>query len=138
MSDEAIAEIGARSYLVVDDEPFVRKMLIDILERLGAVDVAGAANGVEALAHLDATQTPPDVMLIDLVMPEMGGVEMLRCLSERAYRGAVLLVSGADEETLNIAEGMARYRDLNLLGHLSKPVTPASLEAALSGSAAAD
>lgn len=123
----AASKIDALSFLVIDDEAFIRNLLSRLLLRLGAYRVATVSNGVEALQHLDAASPAPDVLLVDLSMPEMGGAELIRQLAARGYKGAIILVSGADQETLVVAEGMARYRDVNILGHLTKPPTPEAL-----------
>ena len=118
MADETAAGIAQLSFLVVEDEAFSLAAITKTLAGMGAVDVATAADGVKALAHLDQ-QTPPDVMLLDLNMPEMGGAEVLRHLADRNYTGAIILVSGADQDTISIAESLANYRELNVLGHIS-------------------
>ena len=124
---DANPKIDTLSFLVIDDEAFIRNLLSRLLLRMGAYRVSLVANGVEALQHLDATSPAPDVLLIDLSMPEMGGAELIRQLAARGYKGAIILVSGADRETLVVAEGMARYRDVNVLGYLTKPPTPEAL-----------
>ena len=122
MPTDAPAKDYPFSFLVVDDEAFIRTLLVRQLRQLGATGIATASNGVDALAHLDAADPKPDVLLVDLAMPEMGGVEFLRRLADRAYKGAVVLVSGADPETLIVAEEMAKYRDIAILGFVRKPV----------------
>jgi len=128
-----MVDISSKSFLVVDDEPFIQKLAVRVLTQIGVTAIDTAGNGVEALAHLDEAAAPPDVMLVDLSMPEMGGAELIRHLGERGYAGAVIMVSGADEETLTIAEGMAKFRDLKVLGHITKPLTPPPLEELLGG-----
>lgn len=130
MPDKTAADIGQLSFLVIEDEAFSRAATTQILAAMGAKDVATAADGVEALAHLDR-QAPPDVMLLDLRMPEMSGAELLGHLAERDYRGAIILVSGADKDTISIAKSLSSYRELNVLGHIVKPMTAASLGALL-------
>ena len=112
--------------LVIDDEELARFTFREILEGEGH-DVATASNGLEALAHLDRVAAPPDILLCDLSMPEMGGVDLLRHLAERNYEGAIVLVSGLDELTIEVAEGMARYRELNVAGKIHKPATPEAI-----------
>ncbi len=67
------------------------------------------------------------MMLIDLSMPDMGGAELIRRLAGKAYTGAVVLVSGADKESLIVAESKARHRKDRIIGYLTKPVTPEAL-----------
>ena len=126
MPDKPITDIAQLSFLVVEDEAFSLAAITKTLAGMGAKEIATAADGIKALAHLDQ-QTPPDVMLLDLNMPEMGGVGVLRHLAERDYTGAIILVSGADKDTIAVAESLANYRELNVLGNIVKPMTAASL-----------
>ena len=116
------SRLDSLSFLVVDDEAFIRDLLVRMLRLKGAAKIATASSGLEALAYLDSAEPKPDVLLIDLLMPDMGGVELMRQLAERVYKGAVILVSGSDREILAVAEAMGKSRDINLLGSISKPV----------------
>lgn len=120
-------DIASLSFLVVDDEAFILKLATRVLGQMGATDIATATDGQAALDQLEAATTPPDVMLIDLSMPGMGGPELLRHLADREYGGAVVLVSGADAETLEFAQGMAQHRETNVLGYIVKPLKPDAL-----------
>ena len=63
--------------LIVDDHPVVRRGLKSLLAEVGNIEVAGeAVNGVEAIVQYEAVQ--PDVVLMDLVMPEMNGIEAIQ------------------------------------------------------------
>ncbi len=75
-----------RTVLVVDDEPHNRNLLTSLLGRLG-FDVTEAANGAAALALADAHF--PDIVLLDLLMPEMDGFEVARRLRQRPAQEAV-------------------------------------------------
>jgi two-component system response regulator len=105
MPDDATPDFASRSFLIVDDAPAIRTLLARILGEMGATDVATASDGKQALAHLDAAEAQPEVLFIDLTMPEMGGVKLMQHLATRGYESAVVLVSSADEETLTAAEG---------------------------------
>ena len=131
MPTESAAFFDSHSFLVVDDEAFIRSLLVRMLKDMGASKVTTAANGVEALAHVSSADPPPDVILADLSMPEMGGVELMRQLAGRDFAGAVILVSGDDEETLAVAAALAKHRDIAMLGHIKKPVRPEALKALL-------
>ena len=79
-----------------------------------------------------ATEEMPDgVMLVDMSMPVMGGAILLRELAERDYTGAVILVSGADSDVLQIAQSVAEYRETHMLGYIEKPLEPDALQAML-------
>ncbi len=74
-----------RRILVVDDEPFARQKLVRYLGRTGgAFDVREAANGLEALDHIDAFQ--PDIVFLDVEMPGLSGFDVLRNREERSFQ----------------------------------------------------
>ena len=66
--------------LVVDDALFMRKLICGVAAEAGWEVVGEAGNGLEAIALYD--QLRPDLVTMDLVMPEMGGLEALRHLSQ--------------------------------------------------------
>ena len=127
MPNDTPTELGFQSFLVIEDDLLARNLLVQLLAGMGAKDIETADTGTQALAHLESTDRPPDLLLIDLTMPEMGGVTLMKKLADLKYSGAVVLVSGADELTLLVAEGLAKYRGVNVLGHITKPVTKESL-----------
>lgn len=75
--------------LVVDDEPLIRLLLRDALEDEG-YDVRTAVNGVEALSLVE--QEPPDLLILDLNMPELDGHGVVRGLEERGLKLFPILV----------------------------------------------
>lgn len=122
---------SARSVLVLDDEPFMLKLLGRMLANLGFSEVTACDSGRGALESLDRTNNPPDLILLDLNMPEMDGVEFVRRLAERRYAGSLILASGEDERMLQSAEKLARAHRLTVLGSLRKPPAPEALAALL-------
>ena len=94
---EPVSTVGVRAarggVLVVEDEPGVRRLLSRYLGGLG-YDVQEAVDGVAALEHIHHSGRQVDLVLTDLVMPRMGGVELIRRI--RVIRPAlpVLCMSG--------------------------------------------
>ncbi len=117
--------------LVVDDDPAVARFVASALWRMGIADVRIAHDGNEALEADVGAGSGIGLIVTDLQMPELDGIAFLRHLATRGYKGAVLLMSGADERLLKAVEGLARSLDLNVLGVLSKPVHPADLAKAV-------
>ena len=109
------------SVVIADDHPFVRHGLRTYLETLEDMDVAGeATNGVEAVELVE--RLLPDVVLMDLVMPELDGIGAIRRIREVAPSTRVIaLTSFADDEKVfpAIKAGAA--------GYLLKDVRPADL-----------
>ena len=117
--------------LVLDDESFMLKLLDQVLTNLGFIQVTTYNNGCEALEWIDRSNSPPDLILLDLNMPEMDGVEFIRYLVERHYTGSIILVSGEDERMRQTVEKLVRVHKIQTLGHLQKPVNPTDLSALL-------
>ena len=113
--------------LVLDDEPFMLKLLTHMLGKLGYVSVSACDNGHDALLRVASTQDTPDLILLDINMPQMDGIEFVRHLVEHHYCGSLILVSGEDVRILQSVEKLVRAHKITVLGHLSKPVTPERL-----------
>ena len=114
--------------LIVDDEPFVLRLLSHQLTRLGYDDVTGHERPSEALALLESTDGAAEMIFLDLQMPEIDGIEFVRHLARISYRGGLILVSGEDERILRTAQRLAEAHQLDVRGTLQKPVTPAALQ----------
>jgi len=113
--------------LVLDDEPFMLKLLSRMLINLGHLVVTTCDNGRAALLQVDDPQHCPDLILLDINMPQMDGVEFVRYLVEHHYLGALILVSGEEERVLQSIEKLVRAHQITVLGYLHKPVTPERL-----------
>lgn len=120
---------SALRILVLDDEPFMLKLLGRMLGNLGFSSVSTCDNGVAALDLVDRPDVCPELILLDINMPQMDGIEFVRLLGEHHYAGALLLVSGEDERVLQSVEKLVHAHQLTVLGYLVKPVTPALLAA---------
>lgn len=113
--------------LLIDDEPFMLKLLARQLEKLGVTDIATHERARAALALLEFGAEQVDLVFCDLQMPEMDGVEFVRHLARIGYTGGVVLVSGENERILKTAERLAVAHRLNVRGILHKPVSPHQL-----------
>ncbi len=117
--------------LALDDETFMLKLLGRMLANLGYSQVTTSDNGRGALEWIDRPDSSPDVILLDLNMPEMDGVEFVRHLVERHYSGSLILISGEDERMLQTVEKLVLEHKISTLGYLRKPVKPEDLSALL-------
>jgi EAL domain-containing protein (putative c-di-GMP-specific phosphodiesterase class I)/FixJ family two-component response regulator len=122
---------SAIKVLVLDDEPFMLKLLAHLLGELGFTSVATCDNGEDALRQAGDAAGSPDLVLMDLNMPGMDGVEFVRKLVEQDFKGDLILVSGEDERMMHMAEKLIRAHRINLIGHLSKPFSIAGLSTLL-------
>ena len=101
--------------LLVDDEAMLREVGEEILREHG-YDVMTAASGEEALAIISSDMIDIDLVLLDLNMPGLGGVETLREIRRNGEDVKVIILSGYSETTLNMASAELRYD-----GFVSKP-----------------
>ena len=122
--------IGNHNVLLVDDDPFMLKLVTAALKVTGIERVVTTESGKEALRLIDERKDF-DVVLCDLNMPEMDGLEMLRLLGEAGFGGGVILISGEDAIILDTTLSLAKAHDLNVLGAIEKPVSPDALSALL-------
>jgi EAL domain-containing protein (putative c-di-GMP-specific phosphodiesterase class I)/ActR/RegA family two-component response regulator len=114
--------------VVVDDEPFMLKLLVRMLARLGHPDAVACNGAVEGLRQVTASDGGADLIFLDINMPGMDGVEFIRRLVECDYTGAVVLVSGENSRTLESVERLLEAHHLKSLGCLQKPVQLADAE----------
>ena len=88
---------GSEKVMIVEDEAIVRRVITRLLEREG-YDVLVASNGVEALDQLEAEEQPIQLLLTDVVMPEMNGRELAKEVYHRWGPLPVIFMSGYTEE----------------------------------------
>jgi len=119
MSASALTGMSA---LVVDDEEFMLDFLCMAVEKSGVGNVISATSGVEALDQVEDSQQMFDIIVCDLQMPGMDGIEVIRQLANDGFSGGIILVSGKDKRVLKTAENMAEVRGLKVIGSLCKPM----------------
>ena len=120
--------------LLVDDDAFALKLVRHQLSQLGYTSVEAFADPHEALARLEADATNVDMVLLDLQMPGIDGIEFVRHLARINFAGGVALLSGEDDRILQTAFRLASAHHLSVRGALHKPVTPGQLEVLLGAS----
>ncbi len=113
---------GRRAVLVVDDDPFIRGLILTTLEDVAHFELYAAADGVEALAV--AARERPQLVFLDIDMPRLDGIEACRRLRADptiARATIVMLTASADDSARRRAE--AAGADL----FLTKPFSPLEL-----------
>ena len=111
--------------LIAEDEANTRRLLGSLIGRMrpdSCVILAG--DGREALRRIEQTQV--DLVLTDIRMPEMDGIELARLLDERRFAGKVAIISAYD--TFAYAQQAIRYR---VFAYLLKPIDTAALKEVL-------
>jgi EAL domain-containing protein (putative c-di-GMP-specific phosphodiesterase class I)/ActR/RegA family two-component response regulator len=124
-------EIAQLRFLVVEDQGFQRWLTANLLRELGAKSVYSASDGVAALEILQGADPPVDVVVSDLDMPGMDGMELIRHIAEQANPAALIVVSSMDASLIASVGTMARAYGVDLLGMMQKPLTAKKLQPVL-------
>lgn len=114
--------------LLIDDEPALAEFLANAARETG-FDPIVTANDAEFRDQFVAIK--PEMVALDLGMPGMDGVELLRFLAEQEYGSPVLIVSGFDRRVLESAFRLGEALGLTMAGPVEKPVRLEDLEAVL-------
>jgi NarL family two-component system response regulator LiaR len=112
--------------IIADDDPFARRMIKDALQRAEIVVIAEAQNGREAVEL--CLHYRPDVILMDVVMPELDGIAATRTIMKEAPGQRVVLLTSTGEEEMGLVGLRA-----GAAGFLTKDLDIESLPAALRG-----
>ncbi len=99
----------AKQVLIVDDALFMRSLLRDVFEQAGWQVVAEAENGQQAIEEFQRHQ--PDLVTLDIVMPEMDGIEALKQIIAAQPQARVVMCSALGQETMVMQAIRAGARD---------------------------
>jgi EAL domain-containing protein (putative c-di-GMP-specific phosphodiesterase class I)/FixJ family two-component response regulator len=116
-------------FLAVEDHEFQRGMLLKMLARLGATQVSTAADGHAALEIIMAPGAAIDIIISDLDMPGMDGLEFMRHVGEARIPVSIILASALESVLLDSVETMTRAYGVKILGVIQKPITLEKLAA---------
>jgi len=108
---------GKETVLIVDDEPSIRRLILDTLEPLG-YRIIEASCGEEALQRSAMLDNKIDLMLSDIIMPDMNGIELADRVKELIPSVRILFMSGYTDDTI------AHYGITDRTKFLQKPLTP--------------
>jgi len=99
----------SRTVLVVDDAIFMRTMIGDILRQAGFEVVGEASSGVEAVQKYK--ELKPDLVTMDIVMPDMGGIDAVREIIKEDPEAKILMCSAMGQQGLVVEAIQAGARD---------------------------
>lgn len=117
-----------RRVLVVDDEPDIREIAQVSLELVGGWEVTIATNGAEALQR--AAESRPEVILLDVMMPDMDGPTTFRRLQENPDTAGIPVIFLTAKVQ---AADRRHFSDLGVAGVISKPFDPLTLAQEVQG-----
>lgn len=115
----------SKTVLVVDDAAFMRKMLGDILSKSGYEVVGEATNGVEAVEKYG--ELNPDIVTMDITMPEMDGIEALKEIIKQDSEANVIMCSAMGQQNMVMDAVNGGAKDF-----IVKPFKPDAVTEALS------
>ncbi|MDF1721383.1 MAG: response regulator [Minwuia sp.] len=123
MSSDAIKRI-----LICDDEPDFRAIVRDVVEGMGfeAIEVAQPELFADTFARCI-----PEIVVLDIVMPNIDGLELVTWLTGEGYKGRLVLVTGFNPNYARAARTLADLKGIASVSVLQKPVALADLRAAL-------
>lgn len=110
--------------LVVDDDDSVAKLICRIAEKLDFR--TEIADGLTAATYCE--RFDPDVIVLDICMPDIDGFEVLHHLAKYHNKASILILSAQPTALINMAEGMGRELGLRIVGTIAKPFTINGLE----------
>ena len=111
--------------LVVDDEPDIGELVQKHALRIGfQVTVATSAEEF----HRSLSRDKPDVIVLDMVMPGVDGIELMNTLARSETESSIILISGYSGKYLLPAERLGRANGLQMLGTLEKPFRSSELK----------
>jgi len=120
--------IDGLCFLIAEDHEFQRRTLARMLAGLGARDVHEAADGHAALAIIQEPAHRIDIVISDLDMPGMDGLEFIRHIGEAGRPVSIIIASGLERKLLASVATMTEAYGIQLLGLLEKPITSESLQ----------
>jgi len=103
-----------KKVLIVDDSAFMRMLLKTKLFGLGLTEVLEATNGKQAMEN--AKKQKPDLILLDIIMPDMDGETVLRNLRTAGIKTKVIMVTAIGQKPL-----IERCKKLGISGYITKP-----------------
>ncbi len=104
--------------IIIDDDIDIIDIIEPILEEIGFISIQKI---VQSADIQKIYKDDIDLIILDLFMPEMDGVEILRYLGEKSSKSHIVLVSGHSKQVLASAEQVAKAYGLNILGTITKP-----------------
>src|SRR5690606_16456641 len=126
---DALTAKSLLQIMVVDDDVFLLKLMQRMLSLQGYSSTTCFESGVQALAAMEANA--PELIFLDLNMPDMDGIEFVRHLVQRSFGGSLIFVSGEDARMLQSVEKLVKAHGISIPGTLQKPVVPEALAALL-------
>ena len=116
-------DIRSLRFLIVDDDDDQRYLVARTLARMGVERIVEASSGRRALKVLDHAGPMVDIVVTDLHMPDIDGMELVRRVGERKLPVSLILLSALDGALLGSAATMTQAYGVRIIGAIEKPAT---------------
>jgi EAL domain-containing protein (putative c-di-GMP-specific phosphodiesterase class I) len=113
--------------LLVDDDTHMLELQARMLRSMGHSRITATNGGREALVQLENDPRSAEVIICDLNMPDIDGIEFLQILNLSPFRGSVILLSGASMRIMHSVQKLLGGKQLTVLGSLTKPAARGAL-----------
>ncbi len=120
--------MSKKTLLAIDDDDLILRLLVNLGNDAG-YDVIAVQDAQFLSDTLD--RLSPELIILDLVMPKLDGIEVLRMLADKSVSAALLIISGYDVKLLAQASALAKTWGLNIVGSVEKPLDAEKLALAL-------
>ncbi|MGO4377497.1 EAL domain-containing protein [Pseudoduganella sp. RAF19] len=122
-------DIASLHFLVAEGEPVQRELMVGMLRHMDAQQVTPVADGPSALRLLEnGVSAPISIVLMDLSLPGMDGLELIRRMGELHHAAGLIVVGTQTGDVLFSVETMASAYGVNMLGTTGRPLSAAKLE----------
>lgn len=111
--------------MISDDSAFMRKIIRNILEKLGHKEIIEATNGKEAIDKYKSDK--PDLVLLDIIMPDVGGIDVLREIMGIDKEAKVIMVTAVGQDAM-----VEECTILGAKGYIIKPFNDKKVAEAIS------
>ena len=110
--------------LIADDSAFMRKVIRNALEKIGHKDIIEVANGTDAINKYKSDK--PDLVLLDIIMPDVGGIDVLRSLIKIDKEIKVIMVTAVGQDAM-----VDECNQLGAKGYIIKPFDEKKIKEAI-------
>ncbi len=127
----SVTDFSSIRCLLVEDESFQQEIAVVVLKQAGINDISVATDGLKAVAMLEKAQekgAPFELIISDLGLPNMDGVEFIRHLANNNVNSGIIIISSMDKKIIDTVELVAKTHALNILGSIEKPLKPAAIK----------
>lgn len=117
--------------IIVDDSETIRIVMDAILQELSIGEIHTCSSGETTLLSIRSRPDYFNLIFVDLNMPNMDGMELIRHLGNEKFKGGIIIASGMDKRVINLASDIAKQNQVHLIGSLHKPITTEKIKVAI-------